>query len=63
MYEASLVAEGLMHIWTQVLKGVEEEVTDGQLIMFGDVECSLSAPAVGGLFTMTHEPGSARSIP
>jgi hypothetical protein len=47
-----------MHIWTQVLKGVEEEVTDGQLIMFGDVECSLSAPAVGGLFTMTHEPGS-----
>jgi pSer/pThr/pTyr-binding forkhead associated (FHA) protein len=44
----------------QVTKGQEEEVTDGQLIMFGDVECTLSAPS-GGTFTRTADPGSARS--
>jgi pSer/pThr/pTyr-binding forkhead associated (FHA) protein len=26
----------------QVVKGKEEEVSDGQLILFGDVECTLS---------------------
>ena len=33
------------------VKGQEEQVTDGQLIMFGDVECTLSAPVRhAGLF-------------
>ena len=44
----------------QVVKGNEEEVSDGQLILFGDVECTLSAPD-GGTFTKTADPGSARS--
>ena len=44
----------------QVVKGLEVEVVDGQLIMFGDVECTLSAPD-GGTFTKTADPGSARS--
>ncbi len=44
----------------QVVKGKEEEVSDGQLILFGDVECTLSAPD-GGTFTKTADPGSARS--
>ena len=41
----------MSHVLHTQVKGQEEQVTDGQLIMFGDVECTLSAPVRhAGLF-------------